>query len=174
MLCNSYAQQNIYFINKAKNKIIEVRLGHQLSLKYNGYLGQSEFVKQTVTDISDSFVVLGINPEILGKTFEKAVSNSPKYIYKKILLKDIISFRRMTSGRELLKSTLMLANIFSTVYILTDLYKKNNFTSLETIGISMGVGIVSSTIINIAFPENPKYEIEDGWTVTTGFRKPNL
>ena len=109
LFCESQAQTNLYFTNRAKNKIIEVHAGQQLSLKYNGYLGQPEFVKQTVTEITDSFIVLGINPEIFGSGFKNAVANNPKFVYKKVLLKDVISFRRITSGRQLLKTTLITA-----------------------------------------------------------------
>jgi hypothetical protein len=174
LLCNLYAQQNIYFINKAKNKIVEVKLGQQLSLKYNGYLGQPEFVKQTVSEINDSFVVLGINPDILGKTFEKAVSKNPKYIFKKVLLKDIVSFRKISAGRQLLKSGLLLSSLFGSSYLLADLYSNSSLTHLETFWISFGIAVVSNGIINLAFPENPKYDIGNCWIITTGYSKPNL
>lgn len=172
--CVSQAQTNLYFINKAKNKIIEVQTGQQLSLKYNGYLGQPEFVKQTVTEITDSFVVLGVNPEILGTTYKKVLSNNPKFIYKKVMLKDIIAFRRITVSRQLLKTTLMVANIFGTGFLLTDLYKRSSFSTLETYGISIGIAIGTSIIINLALPENPKYYLNNGWEITTGYIKPKL
>jgi len=174
LFCHSQAQTNLYFINKTKNKIIEVQPGEQLSLKYAGYLGQPEFVKQTVTEITDSFVVLGVNPEIFGSTYQKALSDNPKFIYKKVMLKDIISFRRLTISRQLLKSSLMIANIFAAGYLLTDLYKKNNLSTIETLGISLSVGIITSVIINSVLPENPKYDLKNGWIVRAGNVKPKL
>ena len=168
------AQTNIYFINRAKNKVVEVKVGQILSLKYKGYLGQPEFVKETVTEITDSFVVLGVNPEILGAGFQKILSSNPKFIYKKVMLNDIVSFRRITAGRQLLRTSLMVANIIGIGYLLTDLYHYNTFTVPETLGISLGVGIVSSLAINIFFPENPKYFLNNGWIITTGFEKPKL
>ena len=170
----SQAQTNIYFINTIKHKTIEVKVGQILSLKYNGYLGQPEFVKQTITEITDSFVVLGVNPEIFGPSFQKAMSNNPKFIYKKVLLKDIISFRRITAGRQILKNTLLLANIIGISYLLTDLYHKNNFTPFESFGITLGVGIGSSVLINSIFPENPKYSLGNDWILITGSKNPKL
>jgi hypothetical protein len=31
----------------------------------------------------------------------------------------------------------------------------------------LGIGFGASYLINLALPENPKYEINDGWIVTT-------
>ncbi len=174
LYCASQAQTNLYFINRSKHKIIEVKTGQQLSLKYKGYLGQPEFAKQTVTEITDSFIYLGVDPELLGDLFKKSISNNPKFIYKKVLLKDIIAFRRMTVGRQFFKSSMMIATIFGTGYLLTDLYQKNKFTTLETLGISFGVGIGTSLLINLVLPENPKCFLSDGWEVTTGTSMPKL
>ncbi len=168
------AQPNLYFINKVKNKVIEVKIGQQLSLKYSGYLGQPEFSKQTVTDISDSFVVLGFDPEALGKTFAKSMSNNPKFVHKKIMLKDILAFRRMTSGRQLLKSTLLLGNIFASSYLLSNLYNDNSITNFQRYFISLGVGFGASILISAIMPENPKYHLNDGWEVRVAYEKPKL
>ncbi len=170
----SRAQTNLYFINRAKHKIIEVRVGQQLSIKYKGYLGQTEFVKQSVTDVNDSSVTLGIDPEMFGKGFKTMMSNNPKYVYRKVMIKDIMAFRRMTAGRQLLKSGLMAGNIIGSYYLLYDLYRDNHFSIGVNFLISLGVGIGTSVIINAILPENPKYHLDDGWEVSTGFTSPKL
>jgi len=167
------AQPNLYFINRSKHKVIEVIPGHQLSVKYNGYLGQPEFFKQTLSDITDSSITLGIDPEMFGAS-KKLLANNPRFMCRRIMLRDIVAFRRITLGRQLLKSTLMTANIVGTYFLLTDLYRNNRFSNLQTFLISLGVGIGTSYIINIAFPENPKYRLEDGWEIVTGYEKPKL
>lgn len=167
------AQTNLYFLNRSKHKIIEVKVGHQLSIKYKGYLGQNEFAKQTVTEINDSMITLGVDPSTLGFA-GKMLENNPKFIYRKIYIKDITSFRRMTVARQLLKAGLLVANIAGTYVLLTNLYNANNYSVFETFLISFGVGVGTSVIINSCFPENPKYLLENGWEVTTGLEKPKL
>lgn len=166
------AQPDLYLINRAKHKVIRIKPGQQLSLRYKGYLGQQEFVKQTVTDINDSMVMLGIDPELLTPGFQKMVANNPKYVHRKVMLRDITGIRRLTFGRQLLKSGLVVTNIVGTYILLTNLYRNNNFTIGQTFFISLGVGIGTSIIINALLPENPKYNISDGWELVTGYEKP--
>ncbi|MFI5222333.1 MAG: hypothetical protein ACHQK8_08410 [Bacteroidia bacterium] len=171
---DSFAQPNLYFINRAKHRIIEVKPGQMLSVKYKGYLGQMEFAKESVTDINDSMITLGINPEIFSPGIEKMLTNSPKFIHRKIYIKDIVAFRRITLARSLMKTTLVGANIFGSYYLLFNYYKKNNFTTSETFFISLGVGIASTILINLIFPEKPKHRMENGWEAATGYSKPKL
>ena len=172
LFLGSGAQPNLYFINRAKHKIIEVSIGQQLSIKYKGYLGQTEFVKQTVTDINDSFVTLGVDPEMLGKGFQAMMSNNPKFIYRKVMIKDILAFRRITAGRQLLKVGLMMGNVAGSYYLLYNLYKKNDFSVGVTFLISFGVSVGTAVVINALLPENPKYQLNEGWEVITGFTRP--
>jgi hypothetical protein len=167
------AQPNLYFINRAKNKIIEVKPSQQLSIKYKGYLGQPEFVKQTVTDINDSMITLGVDPQLLGG-LGKALENNPKFVYRKVRIADILTFRRMTKGRQILKVGLQLANIVASYFLLANLYSNTGLSPASTFAISLGVGISTNIIINTALPENPKYRLEDGWEVTTGNVMPKL
>ncbi len=167
------AQTNLYFISKTKHKIIEVKPGQQLSIKYKGYLGQSEFVKQTVTEINDSMITLGVDPTALG-SIGKMLEKNPKYVYRKIYIKDITAFRRMTTSRQLLKSGLLIVNVVGSYILLTNLYTKNKLSSSQTFFISFGIGLGTSIIINALFPENPKYQLENGWEVITGSQKPKL
>jgi hypothetical protein len=168
-----FAQANLYFVNRTKHKVIEVKLGHQLSLKYKGYMGQTEFAKQSLTDLNDSMITLGVNPEDLG-ILKNMASNNPKFIYRKILIKDILAFRRITTGRLMLKTTLTIANIVGTYFLLTELYQNNKFSNVQTFFISLGVGISTSIIINAALPENPKFNMQDGWEVMVAKEKPKL
>lgn len=165
MICVNFVfAQNLYFVNPTKHKIIEIKVGQQLSIKHNGYLGQNEFVKQTITDITDSSITLGIDPEIFGP-LKKIVENNPKYVYRKILIKDITAFRRITTSRQLLKSALILGNIAGTYILLSNLYKNNSYTITQTFLISAGVGVGTTILINALLPENPKYKMADGWEV---------
>jgi hypothetical protein len=167
------AQPNLYFINRAKHKVIEVKPGNQLSIKYKGYLGQPEFVKQAVTDINDSMITLGIDPQLLGG-MGKALENNPKFVYRKIRIADITMFRRMTAGRQLLKQSLLLTNIVASFFVVTGLNDHTNLTSAEVFFASAGIGLVTAIIIHVSFPENPKYRLEEGWEVTVGYVKPKL
>lgn len=166
-----FAQPNLYFVNRAKHKIIEVKTGQQLSLKYKGYMGQPEFVKQTVTEINDSMITLGIDPAAFG-FLQNKMENTPKYIYRNIMLRDILKFRRMTNGRVFLKTGFMLASIVGSYFLLTDLYQNSSFTTGQTFLISIGTGLASTILINALLPENPKYKTEDGWEIVTGNTMP--
>jgi len=171
---NAFAQPNIYFINRQKHKIITVSPGQQLSLKYKGYMNQSEFAKHTVTDVSDSFITLGIDPQMFGNGLGKMLSNSPSYVYRKVRITDILSFRKISNSRLLVKNTLLIGNIVGSYFVLSNLYKQNNFTVGQSFLISLGTGIFSAILINSILPENPKYKMEDGWEIRTGYVKPAL
>jgi hypothetical protein len=167
-----HAQRNLYFINRARHKVVEVQVGQQLSLKYKGYLNQPEFCRQTVTDITDSTITLGVDPALLGKGYQQMTANNPKFVYRKILIRDIIAFRRISVERALLKNALLVGNLIGSYYLLSDLYHNSHFSTPQTFLISFGTGILSVIVINLLLPENPKYQVENGWEVSTGFIKP--
>ena len=148
------AQEQMVFIYQEKGKIIQAKLGDQLSIKYRGYLGQTEYFKQTLTEIKDSSFVLGysfLGPELLPN--------------KEIKYSDIIAFRRIGLGSVVLKTTLSLGSAVGVILLLDRTYKNKEFSMAGRIGISAGLGIGLNLIINSIFPEKPKYHVKDGWRI---------
>jgi len=150
----AFAQEQSIFIQQQKGKVIQAKLGDQLSIKYRGYLGQTETFKQTLTEINDSSFTLGysfLGPEITT--------------YKEIKYADIISFRRIGLGRVILKTTLSLGTAFGVIWFLDRTYKNNDYSLGGRIGISVGVGVGMNLLINALLPEKPKYNVKDGWQI---------
>ncbi|MCE2740213.1 MAG: hypothetical protein LW669_01870 [Sphingobacteriales bacterium] len=148
------AQEQIVFFHEQKGKIIQAKLGDQLSIKYRGYLGQTENFKQTLTEIKDSSFVLGyslLGPDIL--------------LYKEIKYSDILAFRRIGLGSVILKTTLSLGSAVGAIFLLDRTYKNNDFNLAGRIGISVGLGVGMNLIINSIFPDKPKYQVKEGWKV---------
>jgi len=164
--CTELHAQELVFINKKTGKTIKAKIGDQLALIYTGYRNQDEFYSQDIFDITDSSVFLGSDTRFahpgLRKNFEK---NGPSY--KEILLKDFIRFRRISIGRKMLKQTIRLGTVIGTFFLISELIDKNNISRGQQFFISLGIGFGASYLINLALPENPKYEINDGWIVTT-------
>jgi hypothetical protein len=98
----------------------------------------------------------------LRKNFEK---NGPSY--KEILLKDFVKFRRISIGRKMLKQTLKLGTAIGTFFLISEMIDKNNISRGQQFLVSLGIGFGASYLVNLALPENPKFEMNDGWIVTT-------
>ena len=164
------AQKSLYFFNSQKNKLIEVHEGHYLSLQYTGYLGQTEFVKNVVTAITDSTITLGVEMEKFGFL---GTSNSRLVPPHKIIrIKDITAFRKMTVARQLVKSACTIGAVLGSYFLLYDLYNSPSVSRGGAFFISIGVGVGSSLLFNALFPENVKYRLPDGWQVVVAENKP--
>ncbi|MDZ4669013.1 MAG: hypothetical protein SGJ00_14190 [bacterium] len=155
----SFAQNKILFLNPVQGKIIKAKEGDQLSVLYRGYLGQTEYFKNTLTEIKDSSFVLGIqfglNPAAVGQTFQ----------YKEIKYTDIVAFRRSSLGRTLLKSGLSLGAVITSILLLNRMYTQSEISDFGKIGISFGVGIGVNLLINLAIPDKPKHKVSEGWQI---------
>jgi len=161
MPCKILAQQKIIFYNQKNHKKIIAEYGSNLSVYYNGYLGQKEFYKNTITNVTDSSVFLGIMNSDIG-IFKNILPSG-----KEIMINDITVFRKISNGRNLSKSLFSIAVIFGSFYLLNQQINKNNNSVLENFAITLGIGITSKAIVNIIFNEKPKHKINDGWVVLT-------
>lgn len=158
-----YAQQ-LLFINESLKQAISVKPGQTLALSYKGYNGNLEFAKQTVTDIDDSTITLGVNPEHLS--FLKRKNGTPLLNqYKVIRIADIQAFRRITVARGLLKSTLRVGMYLGSVVLLYDLSGSANVGPARLFFTSVGLALGSYGLIELILPESTKYTMADGWTV---------
>lgn len=159
-----WAQKSLLFYNVKTNDSIEMKVGHRATILYKGYLGQLEVVKETVTDITDSTIVLGVN---LAENFPSFVSKpgkSNRFIYKTIKITDIVGFRRMTVGRQVAKLMLSIATVVGSVYIAQKAYS-GNFNALSAFGVTLGAGLGLFWLNNVMLPESIKYYFEEGWSV---------
>lgn len=149
------AQNQLVFVHKPTGQTIRIREGNKVALLYKGYNGQQEFVKELITQITDSTVTVGY-----AKRFKPG--KRPNSICKTIYLKDITGFRKMSVGRLLAKSALSVGSIFGSYYLLRGLYT-SNISSGYSIIASLGVGFAVIELNELIFPENIKHYIEDDW-----------
>lgn len=159
-----YAQKVLQFANATTQQFITVKVGNRVAILYKGYLGQVEFVRETVTEITDSTIVVGTNyaeqfPSLVGKP-----GKNNKLTYKVIRIQDIVGFRKIGLGRQLGKLVVSAAGIVGSFYFLRGVYK-SNLSNASTFFISMGTGFCLLAINSILFPENIKYYFAEGWSV---------
>jgi hypothetical protein len=158
--------QELWFTNTAKNKVIKASIGTTLYITYNGYNGQHEYATQIITDITDSTVTLGVNPQngFLKKSYS-ARANQHKVIY----LKDITAFRKRGLGGIVLQSAVKISVAVGSVFLLNSVYTSNNISTGNALLISAGTGIAAGAITKLIFPENAKNKMADGWNVRTAW-----
>ncbi len=169
------AQPRLFFMNKQLNKMVEVFPGQQVCLLYNGYLNQQEFAKNIVTEITDSTITLGHDPDMMGNFGQKMARKQALKTgssYKIIRIKDIRGFRRITAGRQLLKTATQSASIVGLFFLVSGVYQSDHISSWNAFFISFGSGIATTTIINALFPENIRYLMKDGWQAVVAFEAP--
>jgi hypothetical protein len=77
----------------------------------------------------------------------------------------VIAFRRSGLGRTMLKSTLTIGSAVGSFILLNSLYGRNNISDFGKIGISIGIGLSLSMIINLALPDKPNHKMEEGWEI---------
>lgn len=158
------AQPLLEFYQPSTGKVIPVKAGDQLSISYRGYLGQTELFKSALTQVTDSSVILGLGLLKPERVDDEKVRQA--LMSKEILLSDIIAFRRMSTGRVLLKSVLTTGAVVGSVLLLSDLYRNSDYTDLQKLGISVGTGIGINIAIQMLLPEHPKYRMSGGnWKV---------
>jgi hypothetical protein len=166
-LFNDLFSQQVVFSNHKSNKIIVVKPGCKVSLGYFGYNGMQEFASNTVTDITDSTITLGLD---LSFWFPNKKPNTSTNNYKIIRLSDITHFRKRSMGGELLKNAMQIGAAVGSIYLLSDLYRNSSISRSNAILVSVGVGLVLNLTVKIMFPENAKHRIQDGWIINL---KPN-
>jgi hypothetical protein len=161
----SFAQPTLVFTQASTHKKIEMHIGHRATILYKGYLGQLETAKETITDITDSTIVLGIN---YAETYPRMAARPGKNLrmtYKVIRVSDIVGFRRMTIGRQLGSLAFKTAGIVGSFYLLRNVYANPSISAGNAFLISLGTGFSILGINSLLFPENIKYYMEDGWSV---------
>lgn len=163
--CQIFAQKSLIFLNTKTNETIEVSVGQTLSIKFKGYNNQIFYVKNIVTEISDSNIVLGHEtdePPVWAQKLSKKFEPN----YRVVDIKDIVAFKRITAGRTLgksfLSSTIMLGTFFGTI----DLFRNTQLETWQTVFLSLGIGMATSVINAFVLPENPKNKISDNWVIT--------
>ena len=166
-LFNDLFSQQVVFSNHKSNNTIVVKPGCKVSLGYYGYNGMQEFTSNTVTDITDSTITLGLD---LSFWFPNKKPNTSTNNYKIIRLSDITHFRKRSMGGELLKNAMQIGAAVGSIYLLSDLYRNSSISRSNAILVSVGVGLVLNLTVKIMFPENAKHRIQDGWIINI---KPN-
>lgn len=161
---NLLGQNSLIFLNPSHGKLIKAKEGDVLSIRYKGYLGQTEYFKNTLTEIKDSSFVLGVpifrrNGGNMGNEIDQ------QFQCKEIRYLDVIAFRKASIGRNVFKSTLTLGAAVGTVFLFDKLYQKNQVSTFAKIGISIGVGLSLNYLINLAIPEKPNHKMTDGWQI---------
>lgn len=161
ILGNMLMAQELVFINTTTQQVITVKPGAKLFLAYKGYNHNVEFAANIVMDITDSTVILGS-----GNVFDGVVRkpNASLNSTKVIRLADITHFRKRSLGGQLARDFLRIGVTVGAILGLRDLYQYHNLTTLQTFGVSIGVGVLASYTVKWIFPENANNAISDGWT----------
>jgi len=158
----SIAQSSINFIDTLTGKIINAKPGDYLILKYKGYLGQTEYYKQTLQGVSDSSILVGIIHPYAPFSAAFKNMNNP---WKEIKLNDIESFKRRSAGANFLKSLIGIGAGLSAILLLKNLNDEKKFSNGKNLAISLGVGIGINITVNKLFSDKPKNHIKDGWRI---------
>lgn len=156
-----FGQTQLVVTNVKLNKMIIIREGHTLSLNYSGYLGQTETIKNMVTEITDSTITLLYSTRGM---LEKADKNLPSV--KTIRIADIRAFRRITVWRQLTKTTLYAGAIIGSYFVLYNLNDNSGASFGRDFVVSAGIGLGAKFLIDRIFPENAKNQMKDGWVTT--------
>jgi hypothetical protein len=157
-----FGQKSLLFYNTKTLRTIELKVGHKATLLYKGYLNQTEVICHTVTDITDSTIVIGSDLSIILP--EKRPGQKLGQVQKVIRISDITGFRRMTIGRQLAKAGVGVAGAVGSFYLLQYIYQ-SDISRGNAFLISLGTGFSLIGLNRILFPENIKYYFEDGWQV---------
>jgi hypothetical protein len=152
-------QDKIIFVNPSQGKLVEAKNGDFLMIRYKGYMSQQEFYKQTLVNIGDSSVILGI-PGIGGGILPKG--ENP---YKEIRYIDIEAFRIRKPGVTIAKNLLGIGAAVGSILVLDRLYERGESSTLTNLAISAAVGISINIGLNLIFPEKPKYKTNEGWHI---------
>lgn len=160
-----FAQKSLLFLNTKTNKTIEVSEGQTISIQYQGYNNQVYHYKNLVTEINDSTIVLGNIADEPAVWIQK-LSKKFEPNYRIVAIKDIVAFRRITVGRQMAKNLISTSITVGTIFLGIDLFQYSKYTFGQNLLISLGFGLVSSTLNAFILPENPKYKIINEWVIT--------
>jgi len=159
-LVNSAHAQQVVFYNPKLNKTILIKSGSKVFLGYTGYNGNTEFASNTVTDITDSTITIGLDMSYWLPNRKPSVFTNN---FKVIRLKDITHFRKRSLAGEMIKNILQIGGAVGSVYLLSDLYRDERYSRSSAVLISLGAGLVLNAASKVIFPENAKYRVQDGW-----------
>ncbi len=151
-------------MNPATGKTIEARQGNWLTVTYKGYLGQTDMYKQTISHVTDSSVFLGLYLPELSYESQQTLAGLGLG-YREVLLRDILTFRRMSAGRTVLKSFLSFGALVGSIVVLNNLYENSGYSTAAKYGISLGVGLGAKYLVNVLVSDRPKYAVKDGWEI---------
>ena len=145
-------KHGIIFYNDSTNKAVQIRTGGILMVQYVGYLNQQELTTNYLLELNDSTLTLG-KPRLF---------NDPVNM-RKINIKDITGFRKVTAGTQLLKFALTVGATLGTFYAISE---NDNLNSTEQLLYSTAAGFATSFTLKLAFPSRKaKYKIKDGWRI---------
>lgn len=154
-------EQVLVFKHPTGNREIVVKPGQTLSIQYSGYRGQTEYFKQMVTAINDSVITLGYPV----RTPFFTTIDPTKTGEKQIRISDITRFRRITQGRQLLKSLATTTVAVGSFLAFFKLNLSGKYSGAQSLLIAFGITTGSMLLVEVMLPENPKYQLADGWTV---------
>jgi hypothetical protein len=157
------AQKSLLFYHTGKNKTIEIKQGIRVSLLYKGYMGQVEFSKEIIREITDSTITLGLDYTEMLPGLRPGRMNL--FTHKVIRTEDILGFRKMGVGRQLAKTGVALGGAVGSFYLLRSVFNSNNISTANSFLLSLGIGTGLYAMNELLFPENIKYYMEDGWKV---------
>ncbi|MFN4083937.1 MAG: hypothetical protein ACK4K9_09920 [Bacteroidia bacterium] len=156
------SQNTLIIENLNTGKKFKAIPGSTISVYYSGYQNQIEYYKNTLLDLTDSSIVLGMFylPQL-------SYGNEKPKPYKEILLKDITKIRKISIGKNLIKTALNIATIYGSFYIFQNHINRQNYSTLQNFGITLSFGIGSNVFVNSILNEKPKFSIKDGWKIYT-------
>lgn len=138
-----------------------VRPGNTFSAEYTGYLGQTEFIKGIVLEISDSMMLLSnMSGSAAFSMFSPIESRT-----KSIRYADLKKFRRMSVGRQLIKSITMVTVAVGSYILIYNYTLTKKPDLLQGFVVSLGLGLATKMVVDWIFPEQPKYAMAEGWKI---------
>ncbi|TLX73029.1 hypothetical protein E9993_16330 [Labilibacter sediminis] len=145
-------KQGIIFYNDSIKKAVQVRTGGILMVQYSGYLKQQELTTNYLLELNDSTLTLG----------KPRMFNHPVNV-RRIKIKDVTGFRKVSAGTQLLKFALTVGATLGTYYAISE---NDNLNSTEQLLYSTAAGLTTSFTLKLAFPSRKaKYKIKDGWRI---------
>lgn len=167
---SAVCQTSLYFYNPQTNKVVTAQKGEQLVVLYKGYNGQTEFFKEIITDITDSTITLGNDHSKSHPLFAKSQKDKIKKFgpgFKTISIKDIQAFRKISIARLLSKAAVQIGSVVGLLFLVEYIYDSPDISTSNSFALSLSAGVLTKTIVALSFPEDVKYEIKDGWQITT-------
>jgi len=154
---NIFSQNALRFDNIISKDTIWIFENDKAVIQYKGYLNQTEEIKGRVLLINDSLLFIG------SKIFGNSITS------KKIKIKDITGFRRISHARKILKASLNIVIIAGSIYLPEALNIKSSIGIYAT---SLSTGLVGVGIIELLFSNKVKYTYKTGWKHQIMYPKP--